>query len=114
MEDLKEWWRKARPPLDEEGNPLYPPEEEYVSLWETVVGIIQTAFETGDIPTAFTEGTLVLIPKNKKGQYRGIALLDCVYKFLSCIKEGDGCGELRRRGTRVPQRKRDGNSDDTG
>ena len=43
------------------------------------------AFSDGIVPTTFVEGTLVLVPKSKPGEYRGIALLDCLYKLVSCI-----------------------------
>ena len=47
--------------------------------------IIQLAFTQGTVPKTFKEGTLILIPKGKSGEYRSIALLDCIYKIISSI-----------------------------
>lgn len=55
------------------------------SKWEKVVELIQFMFETGEAPSAFKIGTLVLIPKAEVGKYWGIALLECLYKLLSCL-----------------------------
>ena len=50
-----------------------------------MVGLVQHAFRTGETPAAFQAGTLVLIPKNEPGKYRGIALLEALYKLISSI-----------------------------
>ena len=39
----------------------------------------------GTIPTAFTVGVLVIIPKDDKGGVRGIGLLESIHKLISQI-----------------------------
>jgi hypothetical protein len=78
VETMKKWHREARPL---EGEPL----GESVILWEKVLKIIRMAFAEGKIPKAFCNGILVLIPKGKPGEFRGIALLETLYKLISSI-----------------------------
>ena len=78
VESLKKWHREARPL---EGEPA----EESVILWEKVLKLIRMAFVEGEIPKAFCNGILVLIPKGKPGEFRGIALLETTYKLISSI-----------------------------
>jgi hypothetical protein len=73
---LREWYRGAR--LME----LKP--QVCVENWEKVLELVRLAF-TGEIPEAFCHGILVLIPKGASDQYRGIALLEVVYKLVSSI-----------------------------
>ena len=41
---------------------------------------------TGTIPKAFCDGVLVLlVPKSTPGEYRGLALLEMLYKLISTI-----------------------------
>ena len=40
------------------------------------------------MPCAFKHSVLVLIPKSTPGQYRGIALLEVIYKLISSIING--------------------------
>jgi hypothetical protein len=53
--------------------------------WEKVINLVQLAFTDNALPQLFGKGILVLIPKSVKGEYRGIALLDVVYKLVSTI-----------------------------
>ncbi len=73
---LREWWHGARVM---ELKPRF-----CVENWEKVLELVRLAF-TGEIPEAFCHGILVLIPKGASGQYRGIALLEIVYKLVSSI-----------------------------
>jgi hypothetical protein len=77
VEDLRSWWYKAR--KAKETDP------KSIELWEKVLALVRTAFTTGEIPQAFCNGILVLIPKSVPGQYRGIALLEIIYKLVSSI-----------------------------
>jgi hypothetical protein len=43
------------------------------------------AFQGEEIPNNFYNAILVLIPKNTNGEYRGIALLEVIYKLISSI-----------------------------
>ena len=78
-EHLKTWLREARPDGDAE------PVPSAVVLWEKVLELVRLVFVEGEIPRAFNESILVLIPKAEQGQFRGIALLDVVYKVMSSI-----------------------------
>jgi hypothetical protein len=53
--------------------------------WHLVLEIVQSAFKNGVIPAAFVQGILVLIPKSTPGQFRGIVLLDVLYKLCSTV-----------------------------
>jgi hypothetical protein len=59
-------------------------EPKFVGEWAMVVKLIEMAFNGEDIPSAFVVGILVLIPKGG-GDYRGIALLEIIYKLISSI-----------------------------
>jgi hypothetical protein len=74
-DDLKTWLNMAT----REENPDR-------SAWENLVKIVvQRAFETGDIPTALQWGVLVLIPKSEAGKFRGIGLLEVIWKLITTI-----------------------------
>jgi Reverse transcriptase (RNA-dependent DNA polymerase) len=53
--------------------------------WERVVEVVQSAFTRTAVPQVFGIGILVLIPKSEHNQFRGIALLDVIYKLISRI-----------------------------
>jgi hypothetical protein len=79
-ENLKDWKARARPE-----NPEEEPDPLAVQLWEKVLELVRLAFVDGIIPQAFTHGILVLIPKDKPNEFRGIALLEVIYKLVSSI-----------------------------
>ena len=54
-------------------------------VWQKVVELVQKALAGIEIPTAFAYGILVLIPKSEPGKFRGIALLEVVYKLCATI-----------------------------
>jgi exonuclease III len=72
VDELKDWEDQEE---DEETSPE----------WLQVVALVQHAFETGESPGAFDVGTLVLVPKDEAGKFRGIALLESLYKVISSI-----------------------------
>ena len=76
---VKTWYRLANP--EEESTIVDPSDHD---RWKSIVKIIQDCFN-GIIPTAFTIGVLVLIPKNDKGDVRGIGLLESIHKIVSQI-----------------------------
>jgi hypothetical protein len=83
VEDLKRWHNQARPAYkfnSKENDPPYPIPES-VEIWKKVLKIIILAFEDGKIPKSFCNTILVLIPK----AFRGIALLEVIYKLISSI-----------------------------
>jgi len=47
--------------------------------------MVRLAFVEGEIPQAFSQGIFVLILKDKAGEFRGIALLEIIYKLISSI-----------------------------
>ena len=77
---VKQWYTAARPE-----KPEVRPDATSVVLWEKVMDLMQLAFRDGVIPRDFCNGILVLIPKSDPGQYRGIALLEILYKLVSSI-----------------------------
>jgi Reverse transcriptase (RNA-dependent DNA polymerase) len=58
--------------------------QQSLEIWNKIVIIVQMTFREGDIPTSFTYGVLVLIPKPDQS-FRGIALLETIYKLISMI-----------------------------
>jgi Reverse transcriptase (RNA-dependent DNA polymerase) len=57
-------------------------------MLEKLASLCQRIFMTSEIPQAMKEGTLVLLPKPGKDEFRGITLLDVTYKLiLSCMNE---------------------------
>jgi len=79
-EHLKDWFDRANP--TEEG---VDPDPKAEVLWAKVLEIIRLAFEEGEVPREFSQGIFVLIPKGITGEYRGIALLEIIYKLISSI-----------------------------
>ena len=74
---LKQWYRDAQPENDDKA--VTP---SALQRWDTTVKIIQDCFR-GEIPTAFTLGALVIIPKDDNGGVRGIGLLESIHKLIS-------------------------------
>ena len=79
VDEIKSWYKRARVLKEEKVD------EKAIKLWESVIEIIQIAFRTGEVPMAFKRGTLVLIPKAGSNDFRGIALLETIYKIVSMI-----------------------------
>lgn len=69
----QDWHRNARP-LEDQAVPL----PSAVVIWDKVLKIIKLVFVDGMIPRAFSHGIMVLIPKDKPGEYRGNALLEII------------------------------------
>jgi hypothetical protein len=74
---IQQWHQKARD-KDE-------PCQHSLNIWEKVLQLIQLTFTEGDIPVSFSYGVLVLIPKPDNQGFRGIALLETIYKIISMI-----------------------------
>jgi exonuclease III len=54
--------------------------------FDQLATLCKKIFLTGAVPKRMREGVLVLLPKNGSTEFRGISLLDCVYKLIStCI-----------------------------
>ena len=78
IDQIKRWYELAHP---EEGEI----NENALTNWKLVVEIIQRCFREGEIPTAFSYGILVIIPKDDNGGVRGIGLLESIHKLCSQI-----------------------------
>ena len=78
-EDLKEWMEGSFPTEER------PPIPKCVRLWEKVCELVRLCYTEGVIPRQFCESILVLIPKAESGAFRGIALLEIMYKLVSSI-----------------------------
>ena len=53
--------------------------------WKLVVELVREAYSSGKMPTRLTQAICVLIPKNDKGEYRGIGLLEAMWKLITSI-----------------------------
>ena len=95
VENLKEWESLARPPIPKEGQEAVEPDRNALVLWMKVLEVVRLAFVEGEIPRKFSEGILVLIPKSSPGEYRGIALLEIIYKLLSSIINRRLCDKVK-------------------
>jgi Reverse transcriptase (RNA-dependent DNA polymerase) len=76
-EDLKSWHYKARIAEIKSA--------ESIDLWNKIIEIITIMFTTGHIPSSFYNAILVLVPKPGNKGFRGIALLESLYKVVSMI-----------------------------
>ena len=56
-----------------------------IEAWNKVLELIELVFTGNPLPKSFGVGILVLIPKGVPDQYRGIALLEVIYKLVSAI-----------------------------
>ena len=53
--------------------------------WDHTVWLVRQIFLTGEIPQALSLGFLALVPKAQRGKFRGISLLEVVYKLYTTI-----------------------------
>ena len=55
--------------------------------WHTFVELVQIIWETGSIPQQMTWMVVVLIPRGTSGDYRGIGLLDPIWKVMEILMD---------------------------
>jgi hypothetical protein len=55
------------------------------NIWNELVSLVQDVFDGKAIPQEFSYEILCLIPMEDRGKYRGIALLEVVYKLVLMI-----------------------------
>jgi hypothetical protein len=77
VKQLQDWHYKARLSNDKC--------DKAIVIWEKILHLVNIAFTTSEVPTTFYNGAIVLIPKPKQQGYRGITLLETLYKLLSMI-----------------------------
>lgn len=77
VEHLQAWMEGAKPGISQD--------PEKVKAWNKVLELVEICFTGAPLPRTFGIGILVLIPKGVPDQYRGIALLEVVYKLVSSI-----------------------------
>jgi exonuclease III len=53
------------------------------ACFDKLAGLCQKIYASGEVPMAMRQGTLVLLPKPGKDEFRGITLLDVAYKLIS-------------------------------
>lgn len=53
--------------------------------WSLLIKLVQTSFSGYEIPLAYSHAILVLLPKTEFGKFRGITLLEVLYKLWSMI-----------------------------
>lgn len=87
VENLKTWRSQYETKMDyiKERMPIPTTIQQDSEKWLYVVKIVTTIFTTGKVPSSFQEAVLVLIPKTGSNKYRGILLLECLYKLCSAI-----------------------------
>jgi Reverse transcriptase (RNA-dependent DNA polymerase) len=73
VEDLRRWMMESEQEIPRRDR------------WNRVVNVVQEAFRQRQLPERFNIGILVMIPKDKPGEYRGIALLEVLYKLITRI-----------------------------
>ena len=85
-EDLKSWLAgvEAEEEQGEEGGM-----EGAGDTWRLFVELVQSVWETGEIPRQLRYIIVVLIPKGNSGDYRGIGLMEPIWKVI------EGCIERR-------------------
>jgi Reverse transcriptase (RNA-dependent DNA polymerase) len=78
-EDIKRWATtyEASPAEEKENLPF-----------SKLVKLVQTVFRTGVLPEAMCVSVLVLIPKANTKEYRGIGLLETIWKLVTSIIDG--------------------------
>jgi Reverse transcriptase (RNA-dependent DNA polymerase) len=77
VEQLRNWHCNARVADDTCNNAI--------KIWNKSLHLITIAFTTGQVPTTFYTGIMVLIQKPKQQGYCGITLLETFYKLLFMI-----------------------------
>ena len=75
-EHLREWMQGA---TGKNKDPIK------VEAWKKLLELVELVFIGQPLPKSFGIGILVLIPKGVPDQYRGIALLEVIYKLVSAI-----------------------------
>ena len=83
-EDLKEWLRGA----EEEERTRKKGEvglEDAGDRWRLLVRSCKHIWRTGEIPQRMLLAVVVLIPKGTSGDYRGIGLLEVIWKLLERV-----------------------------
>ena len=83
-EDLKTWLRgaEAEERAERDGEDGF---EGQGDAWRTLVRLVRHVWDTGEIPQQTTKVIIVLIPKSSAGDYRGIGLLEVVWKLLERV-----------------------------
>lgn len=77
VEHLRKWMEGAKPGEFRDSACM--------EAWDRVLELVELAFTGKPMPRSFGMGILVLIPKGVPDQYRGIALLEVIYKLVSAI-----------------------------
>ena len=77
VEHLQDWMNGAQPGEFQNA--------EKVKAWNKVLELVRLAFTGEPLPRTFGIGILILIPKGEPDQFRGIALLEVIYKLVSTI-----------------------------
>ena len=58
---------------------------QFKDTWGILVRLVQHVWETGEIPQQMLWTTIVLIPKGNSGDFRGIGLLDSIWKVIERV-----------------------------
>jgi hypothetical protein len=61
--------------------------EKAIEIWNKILELIDMVFSSAQIPKSFNNGIMVLIPKPQNQGFRGITLLETIYKLISKITQ---------------------------
>ena len=110
-EHLKTWLAG----MEREEDPEQHGEEGAGDIWKQLVKLVQTVWDTGEVPTPLRWVIVVLLPKGG-GDYRGIGLLEPIWKIIERVMKVrldaielheslHGCRNKRGTGTAVIEAK---------
>ena len=54
-------------------------------MWRLLVKLVQHIWNTGEIPRQMLRTIIVLIPKGASGDFRGIGLLEAIWKLIERV-----------------------------
>ena len=83
-EDLKEWLRGAEEEekAEKEGIEGYKGRGD---RWRLLLRLVENIWESGEIPRQMLRMIVVLIPKGTSGDFRGIGLLEVIWKLIERV-----------------------------
>ena len=84
VEDLKDWFAGAEQEeaAENEGEEGHKGRGD---MWRLLVKLIQHIWNTGEIPRQMLRTVIVLIPKGTSGDFRGIGLLEVIWKLIERV-----------------------------
>ena len=85
VEDLKDWLAGAEREEEEAEKEREAGHEGRGDMWRLLVKLVQHIWNTGEIPRQMLRTIIVLIPKGTSGDFRGIGLLEVIWKLIERV-----------------------------